>query len=134
MARGPTTTSRTSPECRRSATPTSPGEPHRRGRRKEGVMSAINDLGDFAVDILSQVGSVHYPMSTPEDLDQAVKEVEALDRRIVASQADVSDYGALKAALDEAVAQLGRLCTGATDARTHTSNPPAARDRLTHQH
>src|SRR5258708_31639181 len=109
MARGTTTASRTSPECRRSAATTSPGEPHRRGRRKEGVMSAINGLGDFAVDILSQVGSVHYPMSTPEDLGQAVKEVEALDRRIVASQADVSDYGALKAALDEGVAQLGRL-------------------------
>src|SRR5260370_33059612 len=87
MAPGPTTTSRTSPECRRSATPTSPGEPHRRGRRKEGVMSAINDLGDFAVDILSQVGSVHYPKSTPEDLHQAVKDVEALDRRHLAQHA-----------------------------------------------
>src|ERR1700720_2569874 len=30
-----------------AASPTSPGEPHRRGRRKDGVMSAINDLGDF---------------------------------------------------------------------------------------
>src|SRR5260370_38985342 len=99
MAPGPPTPSRTSPECRRSATPTSPGEPHRRGRRKEGVMSAINDLGDFAVDILSQVGSVHYPMSTPEDLDQAVKEVEALDRRIVARPPDGRGYSALNAPL-----------------------------------
>jgi SDR family mycofactocin-dependent oxidoreductase len=48
-------------------------------------------------------------MATPEDLDQTVKEVEALDRRIVATQADVRDYGALKAALDDGVAQLGRL-------------------------
>src|SRR5260370_32235174 len=120
MAPGPTTTSRTSPECRRSATPTSPGEPHRRGRRKEGVMSAINDLGDFAVDILSQVGSVHYPLSTPEGLDQAGKQVEALDRRIVASQADGSDYGALKAALDEGVAQPGRLGIRAPNAGIYT--------------
>src|SRR5258708_29690539 len=104
MAPGPTTTSRTSPECRRSATPTSPGEPHRRGRRKEGVMSAINDLGDFAFDILSQVRSVHYPMSTPEDLDHAVKEVEALNRRIVASPADLIHYGAPKAQLQRGVA------------------------------
>src|SRR5260370_16465545 len=47
MAPGLPTTSRTSPECRRSASPASPGEPHRRGRRKDGVMSAINDLDDF---------------------------------------------------------------------------------------
>ena len=37
-----------------------------------------------------------YPMATPEDLDETVKEVEALDRRIVATQADVRDYAALK--------------------------------------
>ena len=38
-------------------------------------------------------GTVPYPMSTPEDLAETVKEVEALDRRIVATQADVRDYG-----------------------------------------
>jgi SDR family mycofactocin-dependent oxidoreductase len=48
-------------------------------------------------------------MATPEDLTETVKEVEALDRRIVATQADVRDYPALKAALDDGVAQLGRL-------------------------
>src|SRR6266849_454519 len=47
MAPGLTTTFRTSPEWRRSASPTSPGAPHRRGRRTDGVMTAINDLGDF---------------------------------------------------------------------------------------
>ena len=47
-------------------------------------------------------------MSTPDDLAETVKEVEALDRRIVATQADVRDYGALKAALDDGVAQLGQ--------------------------
>src|SRR5260370_35037739 len=47
MAPGLPTTSRTSPECRRSASPASPREPHRRGRRKDGVMSAIKDLGEF---------------------------------------------------------------------------------------
>jgi (+)-trans-carveol dehydrogenase len=43
------------------------------------------------------------------DMAQTVKEVEALDRRIVASQADVRDYGGLTAALDDGVARLGRL-------------------------
>ena len=48
-------------------------------------------------------------MATPDDLAETVKEVEALDRRNVATQADVRDYGALKAALDNGVAQLGKL-------------------------
>ena len=48
-------------------------------------------------------------MATPDDLAQTVKEVEALDRRIIATQADVRDYGALKKALDDGVAELGRL-------------------------
>jgi SDR family mycofactocin-dependent oxidoreductase len=48
-------------------------------------------------------------MSTPADMAQTVKEIEALDRRIVATQADVRDFAALKAAVDDGVAQLGRL-------------------------
>jgi SDR family mycofactocin-dependent oxidoreductase len=50
-----------------------------------------------------------YAGATEADLAETVKEVEALDRRIVATQADVRDFGALKAALDNGVAQLGRL-------------------------
>ena len=36
-------------------------------------------------------------MATPEDLAETVKEVEALDRRIVATQADVRDYAGAEA-------------------------------------
>src|SRR6202035_806465 len=61
------------------------------------------------VDLAAQVDSVPYPMATPDDLAETVKEVEALDRRIVAAKADVRDYAGLKAALDDGVAQLGRL-------------------------
>lgn len=35
--------------------------------------------------------------------------VEALDRRIIATKADVRDFAALQAAVDDGVAQLGRL-------------------------
>jgi SDR family mycofactocin-dependent oxidoreductase len=48
-------------------------------------------------------------MARPDDLALTVKEVEALDRRIVATEVDVRDYEGLKAALDDGVAQLGRL-------------------------
>jgi NAD(P)-dependent dehydrogenase (short-subunit alcohol dehydrogenase family) len=48
-------------------------------------------------------------MATEADLAETVKAVEALDRRIVATKADVRDAAALAAAVDDGVAQLGRL-------------------------
>jgi NAD(P)-dependent dehydrogenase (short-subunit alcohol dehydrogenase family) len=48
-------------------------------------------------------------MATEADLADMVKQVEAVDRRIVATQADVRNAHALKKALDDGVAQLGRL-------------------------
>ena len=77
--------------------------------RSHAIRLAQEGADIIAVDICAQVDSVPYPMATPDDLAQTVKEVEALDRRIVAVQADVRDFGALKAALDQGVAQLGRL-------------------------
>jgi SDR family mycofactocin-dependent oxidoreductase len=77
--------------------------------RSHAVRLAAEGADIIAVDLCAQVDSVPYPMATPDDLDQTVKEVEALDRRIVATQADVRDFGAVKAALDDGVAQLGRL-------------------------
>jgi (+)-trans-carveol dehydrogenase len=81
-----------------------------RGQGRSHALRLAEEGADIiAVDLCDQVGSVPYAMSTAEDLEQTVKEVEALDRRIVASQADVRDYGALKQALDAEVAELGRL-------------------------
>ena len=77
--------------------------------RSHAIRLAQEGADIIAVDLCAQVSSVPYPMSTPEDLAETVKEIEALDRRIVATQADVRDYGALKAAVDDGVAQLGRL-------------------------
>jgi (+)-trans-carveol dehydrogenase len=77
--------------------------------RSHAVRLAQEGADIIAIDICAQVDSVLYPMSTPEDLAQTVKEVEALGRRIVATRADVRDYDALEAALEDGVAQLGRL-------------------------
>ena len=48
-------------------------------------------------------------MSTPDDMAETVRQIEALDRRIIATKADVRDFDAVKAALDDGVAQLGKL-------------------------
>jgi (+)-trans-carveol dehydrogenase len=77
--------------------------------RSHAIRLAQEGADIIAVDINDQIESVPFPMGTAEDLAQTVKEVEALDRRIIATQADVRDYEALKAAVDEGVAQLGRL-------------------------
>ena len=78
--------------------------------RSHAIRLAQEGADIIAVDIAGPVGSVTaYPMATEADLAETVKEVEALDRRIVATKADVRDPQALKAALDDGVAQLGRL-------------------------
>jgi (+)-trans-carveol dehydrogenase len=77
--------------------------------RSHAIRLAQEGADIIAIDLCAQIESVEYPLSTPDDLAQTVREVEALDRRIVARQADVRDYAALKAAVDEGVAQFGRL-------------------------
>jgi SDR family mycofactocin-dependent oxidoreductase len=75
--------------------------------RSHAVRLAKEGADIIAVDICAQISSVTYAMSTPDDLAQTVKEVEGLDRRIVARVADVRDVDALRSALDEGIAELG---------------------------
>jgi SDR family mycofactocin-dependent oxidoreductase len=77
--------------------------------RSHAVRLAQEGADIIAVDLMGQVQSVAYPMSTPEDMQQTVKEVEALDRRIIASQADVRDISALRAAVARGTAELGPI-------------------------
>ena len=78
--------------------------------RSHALRLAQEGADIIAVDIVGPVESVHaYPPATEEDLAETVRQVEALDRRIIATKADVRDSAALKAALDDGVAQLGRL-------------------------
>lgn len=77
--------------------------------RAHAVRLAQEGADIIAVDICRQLDTVPIPMSTPEDLDETVAQVKATGRRIIAAQADVRDYDALKAAVDDGVTQLGRL-------------------------
>jgi SDR family mycofactocin-dependent oxidoreductase len=78
--------------------------------RSHALRLAQEGADIIAVDLAGPVESIGmYPPATPEDLQQTVKEVEALDRRIIASEADVRDPAALETAVREGVAQLGRL-------------------------
>jgi SDR family mycofactocin-dependent oxidoreductase len=75
--------------------------------RSHAIRLAQEGADIIAVDICAQIDTVSYPMSTPADLAETVKEVEALDRRIYAQQADVRDRQELQAAFDTGVAEIG---------------------------
>jgi (+)-trans-carveol dehydrogenase len=81
-----------------------------RGQGRSHALRLAQEGADIiAVDICSQVETVGYPLATSDDLAETVRQVEALDRRIVATEADVRDSAALTRAVDDGVAQLGRL-------------------------
>ena len=77
--------------------------------RSHAVRLAEEGADIIAIDICKQIDTVPIPMGSPEDLAETVAQVEKLGRRIHAVQADVRDYDALKAAVDEGVERFGRL-------------------------
>ncbi|HEY9314760.1 mycofactocin-coupled SDR family oxidoreductase [Williamsia sp.] len=79
--------------------------------RSHAVRLAQEGADIIAVDICGPISDADAVIaeSTPEDLAETVKLVEDLDRRIVATQADVRDFDAVKAAVDNGVSELGRL-------------------------
>jgi (+)-trans-carveol dehydrogenase len=77
--------------------------------RAHAVRLAQEGADIIAIDICKPIESVQVPLSTPEDLAETADLVKAQNRRIFTAEVDVRDYGALKAAVDTAVEQLGRL-------------------------
>ncbi len=77
--------------------------------RSHAVRLAEEGADIIAVDVCAQTATAPMPMATPEDLAETVRLVEALDRRIIAAEVDVRDFAAMDAAVQEGVAQLGRL-------------------------
>jgi (+)-trans-carveol dehydrogenase len=77
--------------------------------RSHAVRLAQEGADIIAVDHCADIDTVDYPMATEKDMAETVRQVEALDRRIIAAQADVRDFESLKAAVDSGVAELGRL-------------------------
>lgn len=61
------------------------------------------------IDICAQLDTVSYPLATPEDLDETVALVEKHGRRMLARRADVRNLSAVRAAVEEALAEFGRL-------------------------
>ena len=95
--------------------------------RSHAIRLAQEGADIIAIDICEDVDGTPYKGATEADLAETVRQVEALDRRIVATKADVRDFAALKAAVDDGVAQLGRLDIVSANAGILTS-PSKAED------
>jgi SDR family mycofactocin-dependent oxidoreductase len=77
--------------------------------RSHAVKLAQEGADIICVDLCAQPETVTVPGATPEDLAETVRQVEALDRRIVAEICDVRDIDGLAAVVEAGVAELGRL-------------------------
>jgi SDR family mycofactocin-dependent oxidoreductase len=83
-----------------------------RGQGRAHAVKLAQEGADIvAVDIAGPLPGVPYDSPTAADLDQTVREVEKLDRRVVPAQLDVRDLERMTAVVDEAVGELGRLDT-----------------------
>jgi (+)-trans-carveol dehydrogenase len=77
--------------------------------RSHAVRLADEGADIIAIDVCEDQPHMPYAGATEADFAATVKEVEALGRRIVAVKSDVRDLTSLRAAVDDGVAQLGRL-------------------------
>ncbi|SEO53726.1 mycofactocin-coupled SDR family oxidoreductase [Trujillonella endophytica] len=85
-----------------------------RGQGRSHALRLAQEGADIiAVDICADIDTVtpYYPLATEDELAETVRQVEALDRRIVARKADVRDLAGLQSAFDEGLAQLGQVDT-----------------------
>ncbi|WP_109524625.1 MULTISPECIES: mycofactocin-coupled SDR family oxidoreductase [Nocardia] len=82
-----------------------------RGQGRSHALRLAQEGADIiAVDVCKPVsGTDLIAASTPDDLADTVELVKRLGRRIIATEVDVRDFDALKAAVDDGVEQLGRL-------------------------
>lgn len=81
-----------------------------RGQGRSHAMLMAEEGADvITFDVCQQIASVEYPMATAEDLEETCQLVEKTGRRILARQADVRDFDAVAAVLDEGLAHFGHV-------------------------
>lgn len=77
--------------------------------RSHALRLAREGASIVGIDICADIAANHYPMASHDELDETVSLVEAEGGKIVASVADVRDFGQVKAAVDAGVEHFGRL-------------------------
>ncbi len=77
--------------------------------RSHAVRLAEEGADIIAVDLCAPIDTLQYEIATADDLAETAEQVKALDRRVIAAEADVRDTAAMRAVVEQGVADLGRL-------------------------
>lgn len=77
--------------------------------RSHAIRLAEEGANVIAVDLCEDIASIGYPLATAEDLEETAKYVEKTGRRMVAVKADVREPAQLKSALEQGIAEFGKL-------------------------
>ena len=77
--------------------------------RSHAVTFAREGAEIIATDICGPMPGLLYPPATSDDLAETVRQVEALDRRCLAAEADARDGEAMAAVVDSAIAEFGHI-------------------------
>ncbi|MCZ4653635.1 mycofactocin-coupled SDR family oxidoreductase [Gordonia amicalis] len=91
--------------------------------RAQAVRFAAEGADIIGLDLCRDLPTTGYPGSTPEDLAETARLVEAQGRRVVTAEVDATDYDALAAAVQRAVGELGRLDVVSANAGMTTAAP-----------
>ncbi len=84
--------------------------------RSHALKLAKEGAAVVAVDVCRPIGGLPYATSTPDDLKETARLVEAAGGRIITSEADVRDYDALVAAVAEGEEAFGPVDVGVMNA------------------
>jgi SDR family mycofactocin-dependent oxidoreductase len=77
--------------------------------RAHAVASAREGADIIVIDVADQLATLDYPLATPDDLSETVRQVEALDRRIIAVKGDVRNQAQLDGAVAAGIAEFGQI-------------------------
>jgi SDR family mycofactocin-dependent oxidoreductase len=77
--------------------------------RSHAVRLAEEGADIIGFDICANDPAVEYPLATREDLEETAELIGKFGRKSLLRVADVRDYDAVKAVVDDGVAELGRL-------------------------
>ena len=81
-----------------------------RGQGRSHALTFAREGAEIiATDICGPLPGLVYPAATSDDLAETVRQVEALDRRCLAVEADARDGEAMAAVVDSAIAEFGHI-------------------------
>ncbi|MEA9986560.1 MULTISPECIES: mycofactocin-coupled SDR family oxidoreductase [Subtercola] len=101
--------------------------------RAHAIVSAREGADIVFVDTTAPFATVPYAHTTADDIAETVRQVEALDRRVLSIEADVRDQDALDSAVAAGIAEFGKIDALIANAGIWTLGPVQEMTRETWQ-